>query len=100
MGEKFQFPLFFHFPISSQQNCSPYFSLSPPHSPAPGPSPPTPTPALTPLLYACYAVGLALTACSDDSVMNLAWDSGGITTDTITVLMVMSLGLRFGGALR
>ena len=54
---------------------------------------------LAPLLYACYAVGLALTACSDDNVVNLAWDSGGVTTDAITVPMVMSLGLGFGGAL-
>jgi hypothetical protein len=55
---------------------------------------------LAPLLYLLYGLGLALTAMSDDTIVSIAWDSGGVTTDAITVPMVLSLGLGFGGALR
>jgi hypothetical protein len=50
-----------------------------------------------PLVYfltALYAVALLLTVFSSEDVVNVAWDSAGVTTGPITVPFVLSLGLN------
>jgi hypothetical protein len=54
---------------------------------------------LAPLLVALYSLTLVLTLVSDETTACIAWDCAGVTTDAITVPLVLSLGLGFGGSL-
>uniref|UniRef100_A0A7S1NQD2 DUF1538 domain-containing protein n=1 Tax=Eutreptiella gymnastica TaxID=73025 RepID=A0A7S1NQD2_9EUGL len=51
------------------------------------------------MLYTGYLIALVLTSISEDTMINIAWDSAGVTTDAITVPMVLALGSGFGGSL-
>lgn len=55
-------------------------------------------PLITMLLPA-YAVALVLTLFSSEAMVNVAWDSAGVTTGPVTVPLVLAMGLGFGGAL-
>ncbi len=50
------------------------------------------------LLIPPYLLLLPLTIFSEESFTGIAWDSGGVTTGTITVPLVMAMGLGIGGA--
>lgn len=52
------------------------------------------------LLIPLYAAALLLTHFSDEEFVNVGWDSAGVTTGPVTVPLVLSMGLGFGGALR
>ena len=45
-----------------------------------------------------YAVAIALTVISDETFVNVAWDSAGVTTGPVTVPLVLAMGLGFGNA--
>ena len=47
------------------------------------------------LVIPLYAVALLLTLFSTEEVVNVAWDSAGVTTGPITVPLVLSCGLGF-----
>ncbi|TVQ24694.1 MAG: DUF1538 domain-containing protein [Spirochaetaceae bacterium] len=46
-----------------------------------------------------YLILLVLTAFSEETFTGIAWDCGGVTTGTITVPLVLAMGLGIGGAL-
>ena len=48
------------------------------------------------LLLAGYALALALTILSREELVNLAWDSAGVTTGPVTVPLLMALGIGIG----
>lgn len=50
------------------------------------------------LLIPGYAIAVLLTAASDESFVNIAWDSAGVTTGPVTVPLVLAMGLGLGGA--
>lgn len=52
------------------------------------------------LLIPLYAAALVLTFFSNEEFVNVGWDSAGVTTGPVTVPLVLSMGLGFGGALR
>jgi hypothetical protein len=52
------------------------------------------------LLVPGYGLAMALTAMSSEEFVNVAWDSAGVTTGPVTVPLVLSLGLSFGGAVK
>ena len=45
-----------------------------------------------------YAVAIVLTVISDETFVNVAWDSAGVTTGPVTVPLVLAMGLGFGNA--
>jgi len=45
-----------------------------------------------------YLIAIVLTVFSDETFVNVAWDSAGVTTGPITVPLVLALGLGFGEA--
>ncbi len=45
-----------------------------------------------------YLVAILLTILSDETFVNVAWDSAGVTTGPITVPLVLAMGLGFGNA--
>ncbi len=45
-----------------------------------------------------YLVAIVLTFLSDETFVNVAWDSAGVTTGPITVPLVLAMGLGFGNA--
>jgi hypothetical protein len=47
-----------------------------------------------------YLVAAILTAISDETFVNVAWDSAGVTTGPVTVPLVLAMGLGFGDATR
>lgn len=52
-----------------------------------------------PLLYMVipgYLVAIVLTLLSDETYVNVAWDSAGVTTGPVTVPLVLAMGLGFG----
>lgn len=51
------------------------------------------------LLVPSYLATLALTYWSEDDLVGIAWDSGGVTTGPITVPLVLAMGLGIGGGL-
>jgi hypothetical protein len=50
------------------------------------------------LLIPGYSAAVVLTAASDESFVNIAWDSAGVTTGPVTVPLVLAMGLGLGGA--
>ncbi|MDH3772129.1 MAG: DUF1538 domain-containing protein, partial [Nitrospirota bacterium] len=50
------------------------------------------------LLVPSYLVAIVLTFLSDETFVNVAWDSAGVTTGPITVPLVLAMGLGFGNA--
>jgi hypothetical protein len=45
-----------------------------------------------------YLVAIVLTYLSNETFVNVAWDSAGVTTGPITVPLVLAMGLGFGNA--
>jgi hypothetical protein len=45
-----------------------------------------------------YLVAILLTIVSNETFVNVAWDSAGVTTGPITVPLVLAMGLGFGNA--
>lgn len=50
------------------------------------------------LLVAGYTLALGLTILSREELVNLAWDSAGVTTGPVTVPLLMALGIGLGHA--
>jgi len=50
------------------------------------------------LLLPGYGLAMVLTWMSREEFVNVAWDSGGVTTGPITVPLVIAMGLGLGGA--
>jgi len=50
------------------------------------------------LLFGGYTIAAILTIISTETLVNIAWDSAGVTTGPVTVPLVLALGLGFGGA--
>ena len=48
------------------------------------------------LLLGGYTLALALTVISREEIVNLAWDSAGVTTGPVTVPLLMALGIGLG----
>lgn len=48
------------------------------------------------LLLSGYTIALALTIVSREEMINLAWDSAGVTTGPVTVPLLMALGIGLG----
>jgi hypothetical protein len=49
------------------------------------------------LLAPSYVLALALTRYSSEEMVNIAWDSAGVTTGPVTVPLVLAMGLGLGG---
>jgi len=45
-----------------------------------------------------YLLAIVLTLFSDETFVNVAWDSAGVTTGPVTVPLVLAMGLGFGNA--
>ena len=50
------------------------------------------------LIVPGYLVAIMLTYLSNETFVNVAWDSAGVTTGPITVPLVLAMGLGFGNA--
>jgi len=50
------------------------------------------------LILPGYLIAVVLTVLSDETFVNVAWDSAGVTTGPITVPLVLAMGLGFGQA--
>ncbi len=50
------------------------------------------------LLVPGYLFAIVLTVLSDETFVNVAWDSAGVTTGPITVPLVLAMGIGFGNA--
>ena len=50
------------------------------------------------LIVPGYLAAILLTALSDETFVNVAWDSAGVTTGPITVPLVLAMGIGFGNA--
>lgn len=50
------------------------------------------------MLVAGYTLALALTIGSREEIVNLAWDSAGVTTGPVTVPLLLALGIGLGEA--
>ncbi len=50
------------------------------------------------LLIAGYSLALSLTIASREEIVNLAWDSAGVTTGPVTVPLLLALGIGLGEA--
>lgn len=50
------------------------------------------------MLLPAYAIGVVLTALSDEEFVNVGWDSAGVTTGPVTVPLVLAMGLGLGNA--
>ncbi|WP_300321579.1 DUF1538 domain-containing protein [Accumulibacter sp.] len=48
------------------------------------------------LLVGGYTIALALTTVSREEIVNLAWDSAGVTTGPVTVPLLLALGIGLG----
>ncbi|MEJ5375456.1 MAG: DUF1538 domain-containing protein [bacterium] len=48
------------------------------------------------LLAPLYLLALILTRCSTEEMVNIAWDSAGVTTGPVTVPLVLAMGLGLG----
>lgn len=51
------------------------------------------------LLLPPYVILVPLTLMSEDAFAAIAWDTGGVTTGTVTVPLVLAMGLSIGGEL-
>lgn len=54
--------------------------------------------SLAAILVAAYSLALVLTLLSREELVNLAWDSAGVTTGPITVPLLLALGVGLGEA--
>lgn len=52
------------------------------------------------LLIPSYLIAIVLTYLSDETFVNIAWDSAGVTTGPVTVPLVLAMGLGFGDAVK
>lgn len=52
------------------------------------------------LLLTGYTIALALTVVSREEIVNLAWDSAGVTTGPVTVPLLLALGIGLGDAVK
>ena len=50
------------------------------------------------LIVPGYLIALLLTVISKETIVNIAWDSAGVTTGPITVPLVLAMGIGFGNA--
>jgi len=50
------------------------------------------------LIIPGYLTAIVLTMFSDETFVNVAWDSAGVTTGPITVPLVLAMGIGFGNA--
>ena len=50
------------------------------------------------LLFASYGLALVLTAFSREEIVNVAWDSAGVTTGPVTVPLLLALGVGLAEA--
>ncbi len=50
------------------------------------------------ILFAAYSLALALTVFSREELVNLAWDSAGVTTGPVTVPLLLALGVGLAEA--
>lgn len=50
------------------------------------------------LIVPGYLTAIGLTMLSDETFVNVAWDSAGVTTGPITVPLVLAMGIGFGNA--
>ena len=50
------------------------------------------------LIVPGYLIAIVLTFLSNETYVNIAWDSAGVTTGPITVPLVLAMGLGFGNA--
>ena len=50
------------------------------------------------LIIPGYLTAIVLTILSDETFVNVAWDSAGVTTGPITVPLVLAMGIGFGNA--
>ena len=50
------------------------------------------------LIVPGYLAAIVLTMLSDETFVNVAWDSAGVTTGPITVPLVLAMGIGFGNA--
>ena len=50
------------------------------------------------LIIPGYLIAIALTMVSNETFVNVAWDSAGVTTGPITVPLVLAMGIGFGNA--
>lgn len=50
------------------------------------------------LLVAGYTLALGMTAAAREEIVNLAWDSAGVTTGPVTVPLLLALGIGLGEA--
>ncbi len=50
------------------------------------------------LIVPGYLIAVVLTFLSNETYVNIAWDSAGVTTGPITVPLVLAMGLGFGNA--
>jgi hypothetical protein len=48
------------------------------------------------LLMGGYTIALGLTIISREEIVNLAWDSAGVTTGPVTVPLLLALGIGLG----
>jgi hypothetical protein len=53
---------------------------------------------LVALIVPGYVAAIALTVVSNETFVNVAWDSAGVTTGPVTVPLVLAMGLGFGNA--
>jgi len=52
------------------------------------------------LLLTGYTIALVLTIVSREEIVNLAWDSAGVTTGPVTVPLLLALGIGLGDAVK
>jgi hypothetical protein len=52
------------------------------------------------LLLTGYTIALTLTVVSREEIVNLAWDSAGVTTGPVTVPLLLALGIGLGDAVK
>lgn len=52
------------------------------------------------MIISGYALVVALTTVAPDQIVGVAYDSGGVTTSTVTVPLVTALGVGLAGALK
>merc|ERR1711870_161883 len=48
------------------------------------------------ILLPMYAIACLLTVLSKDGIVCVAWDAGGVTTGSVTVPLILSMGLGLG----
>jgi hypothetical protein len=56
--------------------------------------------SLTKIIITGYALVIGMTAIAPDEIVGIAYDSGGVTTSTVTVPLVAALGVGLASSLR